>query len=923
MANDNDTDGDTLTITAVGAAVGGTAVLNAQGQIIYTANAGYVGIGSFVYTVSDGALSTSAAVSVQVTAPQTPWVYGTGGNDNIYGAQNAVNWIDGRAGDDVITGGALNDHLVGGIGNDKLYAAASNDLLDGGDGNDTITGDAGDDDINGGAGNDLLYAGLGDDTINAGDGDDTVTGDAGNDIISGGLGNDLLYAGAGNDSIDGGGGNDNITGDAGNDNLTGGTGNDLLYAGADNDVLSGGDGIDKLYGDGGNDILSGGAGNDTIDGGAGIDTADYSAATSAWTVNLTTNSATSGTETDIIYNLENILAGSGNDVLTGSSGVNSLSGGAGNDRLTGGLGNDNLSGGAGFDIAIFAGAIATYSISTVGGAITITDNAPNTNGNDGTDTITGIEQLQFSGGASVNIAAPIILDLDGNGVRTVSAATSNARYDLDGDGLTDDTSWIGNTEGFLFLDRDSNGTVTNAGEFSFIGDVAGAKSDLEGLKAFDSNNDGILSALDTRFGEFRVWQDRDGDGAAEEGEILSLTTAGVRSINLTGTAVNATTALGEVAVINRGSYTRTSGATMEFLDAALTYFSSATTMPALNLQEHTLSRKAKKYYISFSGGAMTLIPTKKKGGIDARAGVLGASTLLTFKNKSYGMLSTIILDLDGDGIEMRSIKKAKAAFDMNGDGAADDTGWVGRDDGLLVIDRNNDGKINNVSELSLASEDSDASSAMEALAKLDNNNDRVIDAKDVRFNELKVWVDANGNGVTDAGELKTLAEVGITSINLSARDLEGDADIGKNILLSTTTFNRSNGSTGTAGSTALAYRPGNVLQGSSRTNALVDALRNNRESREPGLAINLPLSIDPFAYFGTGDGHNVVGDDSGIVPTPLALNATQAAAFPSESNTAQLLALITQEMATFGARRGENDGPLSNRSLVQPLDYFG
>ncbi len=924
LANDNDVDGDTLTITGVSGAVGGTAILNAQGQIIYTANAGYVGIGSFVYTISDGALTSSATASVQVAAPSSPWVYGTSGNDNLYGVQNAVNWIDGRAGDDVITGGALNDHMVGGSGNDKLYAGSGNDLLDGGDGNDTITGEAGDDVLNGGAGNDLLYAGLGDDNINAGDGDDTVTGDAGNDIISGGLGNDLLYAGAGNDNIDGGSGNDTITGDAGNDVLTGGSGNDLIYAGLGNDTLNGGDGTDKLYGDDGNDSLSGGAGNDTIDGGAGIDTADYSNATSAWTINLITNAASSGTEADIIYNMENILAGSGNDVLTGSNIANTLSGGAGNDRLTGGLGNDNLAGGAGFDIAVFAGAISTYSITTVNGTITVTDNAPTANGNDGTDTITGIEQLQFSGGASINIAAPIILDLDGNGVRTVSAATSNARYDLDGDGLTDDTSWIGNTEGFLFLDRDSNGTVTNAGEFSFIDDVAGAKSDLEGLKAFDSNNDGILSALDTRFSEFRVWQDRDGDGAAEEGEILSLTTAGVRSINLTGTAVTATSALGEVAVINRGSYTRTSGAAMEFLDAALTYFSSATTMPTLQVQEMELSRKAKKYFISFAGGEMQLTPTKKKGEIDARAGALGASSMLTFKNKSYGMLSTIILDLDGDGIEMRSIKRASAAFDMNGDGVADDTGWVGRDDGLLVIDRNNDGEINNVSELSLASEDADANSAMEALAALDNNNDRVIDAKDVRFGELKVWIDANGNGVTDAGELKTLEEVGITSINLAMRNLEGQADTGKNILLSTATFRRSNGSTGTAGNAVLAYTPGNVLAGAERTNALVDALRSNRQRREPSLGYELPLNIDPFAYFGEGDSRNVRAYDGDIEPPPLPIDIPPPPiAAATTNNSDQLLALITQEMATFGARRGGNDNPLNGRNLVQPLDYFG
>lgn len=828
LANDNDPDGNAPSIISVGSAVGGTVSLNGQGQVVYTPDAAYQGTGSFSYIISDGSLTATATASVQVTAAGSPWVYGTSGNDNLYGQTNAVNWIDGLAGDDTIVGGSLNDQLVGGAGNDNLYAGAGNDTLTGGDGNDTVTGEAGDDIIMGGSGADLLYAGLGNDTVDAGDGNDTVTGDDGNDIIAGGEGVDLLYGGAGNDNVDGGGGNDTLTGDAGTDILVGGLGDDTIYGGDGTDTLTGGDGADKLYGDALNDILSGGAGNDIIDGGSGIDTADYSSATAALTINLATNSGISGTETDTIYNMENVIGGSGNDVITGSTAANTLSGGdgndtlsggngndtlnggAGNDTLTGGTGNDAIIGGAGTDKLILAGLQASYTITTANGTVSIVDNQPTVDGNDGTDTISGIEQLQFKGGTTVNITSPIILDLDGNGVKTLSAADSNARYDLDGDGLADDTSWFGSTEGMLFLDRDGNGKVTNAGEFSFIDDVVGAKSDLEGLRAFDSNKDGILSAADTRFAAFRVWQDRDGDGAAEDGEILSLTTAGVRSIKLTGTAVNATTQLGEVAVINKGSYTRTNGATMEFLDAALTYFSSANNLPSVAVRAQSFDRKDSKYRVSFAGGVMTVAPTGKQKQVDPRAGTLAASNLMTFKGKSIGLLSPIILDLDGDGIEMRSIKKSKAAFDMNGDGIADDTGWTGKGDGFLVIDRNNDGKITHASELSFAAENKDAKSDLEALASLDNNGDRVIDAKDVRFAELKVWVDANGNGVTDAGELKTLEEVGITSISLAARNLEGTAKVGDNVLISTSTFTRSNGSTGTVGNTALAYKPGKV-----------------------------------------------------------------------------------------------------------------
>lgn len=144
---------------------------------------------------------------------------------------------------------------------------------------------------------------------------------------------------------------------------------------------------------------------------------------------------------------------------------------------------------------------------------------------------------------------------------------------MDGDGHGDDTSWMGAGEGMLFLDRDGNGTVSNGGEFSFINDIKGATSDLAGLRAFDSNGDGALSSADGRFAEFRIWRDRNGDGVADQGEILSLADAGVQSLGLAGAAVDGTAALGDVVTINKGSFTRTDGTSAEFLDAAFTYFS--------------------------------------------------------------------------------------------------------------------------------------------------------------------------------------------------------------------------------------------------------------------------------------------------------------------------------------------------------------
>lgn len=68
-ANDRDPDGDTLSVTAVGAAGNGTVAKNADGTVTYTPAAGFSGTDAFVYTLSDGALTDTARVEVAVAAP--------------------------------------------------------------------------------------------------------------------------------------------------------------------------------------------------------------------------------------------------------------------------------------------------------------------------------------------------------------------------------------------------------------------------------------------------------------------------------------------------------------------------------------------------------------------------------------------------------------------------------------------------------------------------------------------------------------------------------------------------------------------------------------------------------------------------------------------------------------------------------------
>ncbi|HEX8623529.1 MAG TPA: hypothetical protein VF782_00475, partial [Allosphingosinicella sp.] len=250
-----------------------------------------------------------------------------------------------------------------------------------------------------------------------------------------------------------------------------------------------------------------------------------------------------------------------------------------------------------------------------------------------------------AGISGLSIVSPIILDIDGDGNELIPASASNAAFDLDGDGKPDDTSWFGSGDAMLFLDRDGNGTVTDAKEFSFVGDLEGARSSLEGLKAFDTDKDGKLSAADADFGKFRLWQDRNGDGVATAAEITTLAVSKIASLSLAGTPTNLAAAAGSAVAIATGQFTRADGTQGMLSDAALSYLPAAAGRDGrIDVGRQSFDGKAKKYHIVAQGGELFVSLTRAKGDVDPGSGRIGPATLLSFKGKTIGMLAPIILD---------------------------------------------------------------------------------------------------------------------------------------------------------------------------------------------------------------------------------------------------------------------------------------
>ncbi len=198
-------------------------------------------------------------------------------------------------------------------------------------------------------------------------------------------------------------------------------GNRAFFLGSDlDDIYAGGLGDDDLRGNGGDDSFTGGLGDDLIFGGAGNDTAVFVGSVSEFsilaggTIVTDTNAADGDQGSDTLTGVEVLsfddftgtfaefdaaIFGTPGDnpALAGTVGGDVIFGLAGDDTLSGGQGDDTLDGGTGgADRAVFAGNAIDFSVSQdATGAVTVTDQNLADGDDQGTDTLTNIEELVF------------------------------------------------------------------------------------------------------------------------------------------------------------------------------------------------------------------------------------------------------------------------------------------------------------------------------------------------------------------------------------------------------------------------------------------------------------------------------------------------------------------------------------------------
>lgn len=777
---------------------------------------------------------------------------GSSGADTLRG-QAGHDWLQGYDGNDVLEGGDGNDVLLGGQHEDRLYGGNGDDYLFGGEGWDhpQTYGDSG---LHGGAGNDILVlnrtgptAAWGDegddlfimaedndyDYVNGGDGRDTisferfttvnsipfngvtvtlapmvfadaivsienVTGSRLNDFITGDAGGNLLRGLTGDDRLDGLDGNDTLDGGVGADTLNGSTGIDTLSyerssaavyvdfqlgiaSGGDavgdvwnsvenlrgsyyDDILGGDNFVNRIEGLRGNDVLIASAGNDTLDGGDGFDTADYQNFINGVTVNLATSTST-------LISIEHLSGSRFADNLTGDAGDNVLTGAGGNDTLNGGDGSD------------------TYMFSLGHGSDTITDNNLNANkllfsdltwsdlalGTPNGELVLGVRGTTDQMRVVSNFAASgngIIKEVDMGGgnsleIGHITFAWGGGDQADSGIGRTNLADLMFGYNGADYISGAATGQVESTSNVIVggFGNDYVVTSNGDDWFGFD-RGDGQDIIIDSGGEDTLVF----GPNTAAKDVIFHIDQHGDMWIGIRDLA-NPQLKANEVAdhvmivgggIIDSGQVNGAGKHTVEYVKAG------GTTISVINLDLNW----------QFAGNGTPLL-----------APVL-----------------PIVFDLAGDGVNLSTVAESRVVTRTES-GALIRMGWVGPADGILALDRNGDGQINQLSEISFVDDLEGATSDLEGLAAYDSNNDGILDAKDARFGEFRLWIDKNQNGRSSSLELQTLTEAGIQSINLKGQKtgMTGD-NVSESYVIGTTSFNYANGKSGTAHDVALARR---------------------------------------------------------------------------------------------------------------------
>jgi hypothetical protein len=197
---------------------------------------------------------------------------------------------------------------------------------------------------------------------------------------------------------------------------------------------------------------------------------------------------------------------------------------------------------------------------------------------------------------------PLALDLDGNGVRTISSVAGTV-FDVNADGQAESVGWLSTTDAWLALDRNGNGLIDDGSELFGSGttmpDASKALDGFAALRVLDSNQDGVIDSNDSLFGKLALWTDANSNAKTDPGELRTLTQAGILSLSL---EAKPTAIIDQGNLIGlMGSYSTLDGQAHEIADVWLSVDPLGARVVDLSALDHSATASGKLARINFAG----------------------------------------------------------------------------------------------------------------------------------------------------------------------------------------------------------------------------------------------------------------------------------------------------------------------------------
>lgn len=248
---------------------------------------------------------------------------------------------------------------------------------------------------------------------------------------------------------------------------------------------------------------------------------------------------------------------------------------------------------------------------------------------------------------------PVVIDLGNDGLEFIDAADSKVMVDRDGDGVMQKIAWIKPSEGILAWDHNLDGVINRMDEIEFWSHINPQVQDITDLQAlakpeFDSNQDGKFDTADSKWAEFKLWQDKNSNGVSDAGELQTLTEAGIKTLYLSANILNRS--YGEDVLV-RG-YTRvemTDGRLLQAGDVQLNALPSDWVPEDNNSNSEQQTAgliSATDAQAEFS--ALQTQPSTRRDGSPDFTGGLGAHKVLTNAAYHYVMPADLFQSLQSD-----------------------------------------------------------------------------------------------------------------------------------------------------------------------------------------------------------------------------------------------------------------------------------